>query len=96
MHSSIQSFADDLQLQMYRRYQAFEAANMFTLNDENPNSCLSRQIGRNISISYLLQSLFGSPTDRAMSKSTRERFPVPECVFDYSQRERTQHFTVVP
>ena len=35
-------------------------------------------------------------TGRAISGSTQERFPIPERVFDYSQRERLQHFAVVP
>ena len=39
---------------------------------------------------------FFSPTGRAIPGSTRERFPAPESIFDYSQRERLQHFAVVP
>ena len=39
---------------------------------------------------------FGSPTGRATSGSARERFPVPESIFGCSQRERLQHFSVVP
>ena len=39
---------------------------------------------------------FGSPIGREITRSTRERFPVPEGVFGYSQRERLQHFADVP
>ena len=39
---------------------------------------------------------FGSPIGREISGSTRERFPVPKSVFGYSQRERLQHFAVIP
>ena len=39
---------------------------------------------------------FGSPTVGAISGSMRDRFPVPESVFGYSQRELLKHFAVVP
>ena len=39
---------------------------------------------------------FGSPTGCAISGSTRKRFPVPESVLGCSQKERHQHYAVVP
>ena len=39
---------------------------------------------------------FWSPIGRAISGSKRERFPVSESVRGYSQRERVQHFAVIP
>ena len=38
---------------------------------------------------------FGSPIGRAISGSTRGRFPVSESVLGYSQWERVQQFAVI-
>ena len=38
----------------------------------------------------------GPPIGRAITESTQERFPASESVLGYSQRERVQHFAVIP